>query len=132
MKKLVFKNGTEIAFIECYSAPEYVQGAERDVLDFRFDASQVSLDDIDKLFTSDQCSHLTIRETVGEQTEEFIHENYGVRVALSKQRFTVATEDGAEDVEQISVKMAQYTVVELQMISLTETVDVLVMESLLD
>ena len=133
MKKLVFKNGTEVAFIECYSATEYVQGAERDVLDFRFDASQVSLDDIDKLFTSDQCSHLTIRETVeGERTEEFIHENYGVRVALCKQRFTLATENGAEEVEQISVKMAQYTVVELQMISLTETVDVLVMESLLD
>ena len=132
MKKLIFKNGTEVAFIECYSATEYVQGAEREVLDFRFDASQVSLDEIDKLFTSEECSRLTIRETVGEQTEEFIHENYGVRVALSKQRFTLATENGAEELEQISVKMAQYTVVEMQMISLTETVDVLVMESLLD
>ena len=131
MKKLVFKNGTEVAFVECYSATEYVQGAEREVLDFRFDASQVSLDEIDKLFTSEECSRLTIRETVGEQTEEFIHENYGVRVALSKQRFTLATDNGAEDVEQISVKMAQYTVVEKQMISLTETVDVLIMESLL-
>lgn len=132
MKKLVFKNGKEIAFMECYSASEYVQGAEREVLDFRFDASQVSLDEIDKLFTSEECSHLAIRETVGEQTEEFIHENYGVRVALSKQRFTLATENGVEEVEQISVKMAQYTVVEKQMISLTETVDVLVMDSLLD
>ena len=131
MKKLVFKNGKEIAFMECYSASEYVQGAEREVLDFRFDASQVSLDEIDKLFTSEECSRLAIRETVGEQTEEFIHENYGVRVALSKQRFTLATENGVEEVEQISVKMAQYTVVEMQMISLTETVDVLVMESLL-
>ena len=131
MKKLVFKNGKEVAFIECYSATEYVQGAEREVLDFRFDASQVSLDEIDKLFTSEECSRLAIRETAGEQTEEFIHENYGVRVALSKQRFTLATENGVEEVAQISVKMAQYTVVEKQMISLTETVDVLVMESLL-
>lgn len=137
MKTLVFKNGESIDFVECYSNGEYVLGAQRDVLDFRFDPAVISLDEVDELFTSEQCDRLTIRETVSEQiqvtdedgnpavdeegnavfetverTEEFVHENYGVRVALSKKKFNLYTENGKEDVEQISVKMGQYTAVE--------------------
>lgn len=172
MKTLIFKNGTAVDFVECYSEGEYIQGAQREVLDFRFDPAAMTMDEADKLFTADECSKLTIRETVKEivtetvveqeqvigedgnpvldaegnpvmqdverivekeveRTEEFIHLNYGVRVALRKQKFTLATVNGAEDVEQISVKMAQYTPVEIQVASLTETVDILVMDSLM-
>lgn len=156
MKTLIFKTGESVDFIECYSAGEYVQGAQRDVLDFRFDPAVVSLDEVDALFTADACDRLVIRETVTgqvqavsedgtpaadedgnpvmetvERTEEFVHDGYGVRVALCKKKFTLATGNGAEDVEQISVKMGQYTYTESQLNSLTDTVDVLVMESLM-
>lgn len=156
MKTLIFNNGGAIDFVECYSGGEYVQGAQRDVLDFRFDPSVISLDAADKMFSAEECGKLTILETKVEQvsvvdeegnpvvdengdpvmqdverTEEFLYEDYSLRVALSKQRFHLATENGTEDVEQISVKMGQLTYVEKQVASLTDTVDVLVLESLM-
>ena len=180
MKTLIFKNGGTIDFVECYSEGEYIQGAQRDVLDFRFDPSAITLDAVDKLFSAEECGKLTIRETIKEtvteivtetiteqeqvigedgkpvldeegnpvmqevertvetpiekeveRVEEFIWDDYSLRVALRKQKFTLATENGAEDVEQISVKMGQLTYVEKQVASLTDTVDVLVLESLM-
>lgn len=168
MKTLIFKNGVSVDFVECYSEHQYIQGAQRDVLDFRFDAKIMSMNEIDNMFTADECSKLIIRETTiipmqvideegnlvleevsaiddagntvieqipvmqdVERTEDFVHKNYGVRVALSKQFFTLYTVNGEEEVEQISVKIAQYTPVELQIAALTETVDILVMDSLM-
>ena len=134
MKTLIFKSGKSVDFIECYAQSEYIQGAQRDVMDFRFDPAVVTLDEIDDLFTADECSKLIIRETIIKQvpvttknedgsetttledvedTQDFIHENHSLRVAVSKQKFTLATENGAEDVMQISIKMAQYTPTEL-------------------
>lgn len=156
MKTLIFKNGGTVDFVECYGNQQYIQGAQREVLDFRFDPVAISLDEADKLFTVAECARLTIRETTivqvqavdeagnavldeegnpvmetVERVEEFVHENYGVRVALSKQHYTLATENGAEDVEQISVKLAQWTPTELQVASLSATMDILVTESLM-
>lgn len=134
MKTLIFKSGKSIDFVECYAQTEYVQGANRDVMDFRFNPNNITLDEIDALFTADECTKLTIRETIIKQvektvvnedgsetitledvedTQDFIHENHPLRVSLSKQMFTLATENGAEDVMQISIKMAQYTPTEL-------------------
>ena len=135
MKTLIFKSGKSIDFIECYSQNDYVQGAQRDVMDFRFDPTVTTLDEIDALFTADECVKLIIRETIVqhvtvttynedgtinethieevEETQEFVHENHPLRVSLSKQMFNLATENGSEDVMQISVKMAQYTPTEL-------------------
>lgn len=50
-----------------------------------------------------------------ERTEEFVYHNYSIRAAIGKQIFTLATENGVEDVEQISVKMAQKTETEIQL-----------------
>lgn len=50
-----------------------------------------------------------------ERTDEFVYQNYAIRASLSKQLFTMATENGAEDIEQISVKMAQQTETEKQL-----------------
>ena len=134
MKTLIFKSGKSIDFVECYAQTEYVQGANRDVMDFRFNPDNITLDEIDALFTADECTKLIIRETIikyvektvvnedgsetiileeVEDTQDFVHENHPLRVSLSKQMFTLATENGVEDVMQISVKMAQYTPTEL-------------------
>lgn len=163
-KKLIFSSGAEVNFNGCYSKSDYAQGAQRDILDFRFDPGEITLDEVDALFSAAECAVLTIQETGTktvtklvpvlddegnpvtdeygnelsesvekevEYTEEFVYENYGLRIGLSKQLFTLATENGREDVEQISVKMGQFTYTEMQVASLTDTVDILVMESLM-
>ena len=163
-KKLIFSSGAEVNISECYGRSEYAQGAQRDVLDFRFDPSTITMNEVDSLFNAAECATLTIVETKTkpvtvlveqvdsegspvldedgnvlkeavqqdeEYTEEFVYQNYGLRVGLSKQFFTLSTENGKEDVEQISVKMGQFTYTEMQVVSLTDTVDILVMESLM-
>lgn len=163
-KKLIFSSGAEVNFTECYSKSDYAQGAQRDILDFRFNPSEITLDEVDALFNATECAALIIQETGTktvtelvplfddegnpvtdesgnklseavekqvEYTEEFVYENYGLRIGLSKQLFTLATGNGKENVEQISVKMGQFTYTELQVASLTDTVDILVMESLM-
>ena len=163
-KKLIFSSGKEINISECYGKSEFVQGSQRDVLDFRFNPEEITLNEVDALFTTSECVNLTIVETTTsietvmvdkvdeegnpvldeegnhiteptqkevEHVSEFRYTNYGLRVALSKQAFTLATENGAHNVDQISVKMGQFTYTELQVSSLTDTVDVLVMESLM-
>lgn len=140
MKELIFKSGKTVGFVECYSQREPVLGVQREVLDFRFDSASNTLDGVDAMFTADECAELTIRETKTvlvqtedengnlvfdedgnpvmenvEQTDEFVYHNFSVRAALSKQFFTLATVNGVEDVEQISVKMAQKTETEIQL-----------------
>ena len=73
----------------------------------------------------------TIRESV-DRTNEYIYDNYTLRVALSKQHFTVADEAGDQkDEEQLSVIMAQKTYTEIRIDELTDTVDTLVLDSLM-
>lgn len=140
MKELIFKSGKTVEFIECYGYRDFVQNVQREVLDFRFDVIANTLDGVDALFTPDECSELTIRETKVvevqtedengnlvfdeygnpvmenvERTDEFLYQNYAIRAALSKQLFTLTTENGVEDVEQISVKIAQQTETEKQL-----------------
>ena len=132
MKTLIFNDKTSIPFVECYAAPEYVQGTQRDVLDFRFDPTQITLDEVDKLFTTEKCTKLTIEEETtitipGEEvvqedgtttttepqtdttTNSFIYENYSIRVSLSKQVYSLFVDNQNKDVEQISIKLGSMT-----------------------
>lgn len=173
MKKLIFKSGKTVDFVECYSRQEFVQGVQREVLDFRFDAETNTLDGVDAMFAADECSELIIRETkvvseqavdetgdpimketpvlneVGEpvldedgnavvetipamvdveHTYEYLYYNFTVRAVLSKQFFTLATENGATAVEQISVKMAKQTETEIQLANIASESEVILSE----
>lgn len=115
MKTLILKNGISVDFVECYSKNEYIQGIQRSVLDFRFDPNKVSLNSIDELFSSENCSKLTIDD----HENQFIYDNYNIRVSISKQKFTLISEAGVkEEIEQISVKMAQLSYIEIQLAAL--------------
>lgn len=115
MKTLIFKNGSTIDFIECYSRREYIQGTQREVLDFRFNPNKVSLNDVDKLFSTDECTKLIIRDN----ESEFVYDNYNIRISISKQKFPLVDENGEkEEKEQISVKIAQLTYIEMQLTAL--------------
>ena len=129
--KIILNNGKELSPILVTGGTRMVQGASRDTLSFIFPAD-VSMASIDEAFTADACDKITI---VGDDGSENIHTGYTIRAELSKAsvEVTPATEE-AEAVyeDRITVSMSQRTYAESQLASLTDTVDVLVMESLMN
>lgn len=108
----------------------HVQGQYRDTLNFIFPATE-DMVALDSAFSAENCESITI---VGDDGVENIHKAYTIRAELSKKsvEVTSATEE-AEAVyeDRITVAMSQRTYAESQLASLTDTVDVLVMESLM-
>lgn len=129
--KIILANGKELSPILVTGGPRMVQSASRDTLNFIF-PSDVSMASIDEAFTADACDKITI---VGDDGSENIHTGYTIRAELSKAsvEVTPATESEAAVFEdRITVSMSQRTYAESQLASLTDTVDVLVMESLMN
>ena len=128
--KIILTNGTELNPIMVTGASKFVQGANRDTLTFVFNDS-ISMDELDKIFTSSNCESINI---IGDDESEAIYSGYTIRAELNKKQVQNNTEKPeAEAVyeNRITVSMAQITYTEAQLANLTETVDVLVMESLM-
>jgi len=128
--KVILTNGAELTPIMATGAHRTVQGASRDTLTFVFPASE-GMTELDALFTAGNCESIKLIEDSG---DEYIHNGYTIRAELSKKsvEVTAATEDSEAVYEdRITVSMAQRTYAETQLASLTDTVDVLVMESLM-
>lgn len=126
---IILGNGVELKPIVVTGGKRMVQGASRDTLNFVFSASE-DMAALDAAFNTAACESITIVN--GE--EEYIHKGYTVRAELSKKSVEVApATDSTEAVyeDRITVAMSQRTYIESQLASLTDTVDVLVMESLL-
>lgn len=128
--KIYLSDDTMLEPITVIGGKRTVQGATRDVLQFVF-PMDTSMDNLDSLFTESNCEKIIIEEDDGNQ---YIHNAYTVRVELKREPLVItpATEDEAAVVEhRVIVAMGQRTYAETQLASLTETVDVLVMESLM-
>lgn len=128
--KIKLTNGTELNPILVTGAQTNVQGAKRDTLTFVFPATE-SLEALDKAFSASACESITI---IGDDGSEAIHKAYTIRARLEKAMVEVkpaTAETEAVTEERITVAMAQRTYAETQLASLTDTVDVLVMESLM-
>lgn len=128
--KIILANDTELEPILVTGSKRTVQGAMRDTLSFVFPAD-AGMEMLDKAFAGVACESITIIEEGG---NEYIHSGYTVRAELSKKsvEVTPATEETEAVYEdRITVAMSQRTYAETQLASLTNTVDVLVMESLL-
>ena len=124
-------NGTILSPIVVTGESRYVQGASRDTLNFIFPAD-VSMASIDEAFTADVCEHITI---IGDDGSENIHTGYTIRAELSKAPVEVSAATAETDAvyeDRVTVSMAQRTYAESHLASLTDTVDVLVMESLMN
>ena len=129
--KIILNNGKELSPILVSGGLRHIQGASRDTLSFIFPAD-VSMASIDEAFTASACEKITI---IGDDGSETIHTGYTIRAELSKAsvEVTPATESEAAVFEdRITVSMSQRTYAESQLASLTDTVDVLVMESLMN
>ena len=129
--KIILNNGKELSPILVTGGPRMVQGASRDTLTFVF-PSDVSMAAIDQAFTADACEHITI---IGDDGSENIHTGYTIRAELSKAPVEVSAATAETDAvyeDRVTVSMAQRTYAESHLASLTDTVDVLVMESLMN
>lgn len=137
--KLILNNGMELNPILVTGGERHVNGAPRDTLTFVF-PEETSLDELHAIFTEANCESIKLIDEKlndnGEtEVEEYIHTGYVIRAELSRTPVMVApaTDDHEEITEnRVTVSMALRTYAEKQLASLTETVDVLVMESLMD
>lgn len=123
-------NGIELAPIVVMGESKFAQGAQRDTLKFVFPAS-VGMDYLDSTFTPAACESINI---VDDNGNEAIHKGYTLRVSVAKETVMVAPGTAEADAtyeDRITVTMGERTYAESQLASLTETVDVLVMESLM-
>ena len=128
--KIILANGAELAPIVVTGAKKTIQGATRDTLTFVFPET-VGMDAIDAAFSDAACESITI---INDGGEEFIYKGYTIRAELKKSpmEVTPATEEAEAVTEnRVMISMSQRTYVETQLASLVNTVDVLVMESLM-
>ena len=128
--KIILCNGAELNPNTVTGIKRLVQGASRDTLTFVF-PDGTGLDELDKLFTAENCERITIVEADG---SEYVHSDYVIRAELKRELMEVApaTADEPGTYEsRVTVAMSRRTYQEIQLASLTETVDLLVMDSLM-
>ena len=128
--KIILANETELNPINVVGAKRTVQGATRDVLSFVFPAD-TSMDELDNVFTAENCE--IIKVVHGDK--EYIHNAYAIRVELKREPVEIVkATDSTEAVyeNRVVISMGQRTYTETQIAALMETVDYLVMESLME
>jgi hypothetical protein len=89
-----------------------------------------SIATLDSIFTADNCETIVITNNDG---SENVYKAYTIRRELKKTKVEVHPEtpdSPAVYEDRITVSMAQRTYMETQLASLTETLDILVMEKL--
>lgn len=126
---IILANGATLSPINIIGAKKIVQNATRDTLSFIFQGD-ASLDELDRIFTATNCETITIVDG----DNEYVHAGYTVRYELKRSSVEVAPATESTDAEyenRVTVAMAQRTYMESQIASLTDTVDMLVLESLL-
>ena len=129
--KVILNNKIELTPVLVTGSSRFIQNSNRDVLSFIFPATE-DMTVLDATFSATNCESITI---VGDDGAEAIHKGYTIRAELSKAsvEVTPATTDSVAVYEdRITVSMAQRTYMESQLASLTDTVDVLVVESLMN
>lgn len=127
--KIILNNNAELAPLNVIGGRKNVQGANRDTLTFVFPAD-TNMAELDGIFSAANCESITIEDETG----SYIHKGYTIRGELSKTSVcTVAETEDAPAVyeDRVNIVMGQRTYAESQIASLTDTVDVLVMESLM-
>lgn len=128
--QITLNNGTTLNAITVNGSTRHFQGESRSSLEFQFAKEEVNFEQLDALFGDPEN---TKRITLQQGEETYLHENYILRVSLSLSPVVVtpATDTEPEVTEErYSIVMAQKTYKELQLESLRETVDILVLESL--
>jgi hypothetical protein len=128
--KIIFNDGTEMECIQVNGAIRYIQGANRDTLEFVFTPELYTISEVDEAFSN---ANNLKKVTLQKENEIGVHENYTIRTGLTLQPFVIVPETSTSpevSEQRIFVTMAQKTYAEIKIDSLQETIDVLVLESL--
>ena len=121
--KIILNNGVELSPISAIGGRRFVQGANRDTISFTFPAD-TSLDEIDSIFTEENCESITIVE--GEN--QYIHSGYAIRAELKREPIEVTPETDTEAAvyeNRVTVSMAQRTYTENQIAAMKEALAIL-------
>ena len=121
--KIIFANGSELEPILVTGNKRTVQGAKRDTLTFVF-PEQVSLDEIDNLFSAENCECLKIVNDEG----EFIYNGYAIRAELKRTPTEVIVNKDTGEIaieNRVSVSMSERTYAETQMAVMQATMNAL-------
>ena len=125
--KIILANGTELNPLMVTGGSRYVNGANRDCLNFVFDEN-ASMDELDGIFTEANCESIKIygKVAVGIDAngntvyEDSVatHNDYVIRAELKQSFESVAKENPdtqEQTVKRITVSMAQRSYMEKQM-----------------
>ena len=124
--KIILIDNTELNPILVTGGPRFIQGQNRDTLNFIFSATE-DINVLDNAFNASNCESITI---IGDDKSEAVHKGYTIRAELKKEsvEITHATEsESAVYEDRITVSMSQRTYVESQLTALQDAVDMLCM-----
>ena len=119
--KVTLADGTTYEAVNVTGEGSYLQGAQRDTLSFAFLKDKYTLAKLDKAFTAENCSKITLTDS----NTEAVHDNYTIRVSLTLAPVVIIPETStapAVTEERITVTMAQKTYLETQIEALTKKI----------
>lgn len=127
--KIILANGTELNPILATGGQKYVQGQNRDTLNFIFPATE-DITELDAAFSAANCESITVTDESG---AEYVHKTYTIRAELSKKsvEVTPATEEAEAAYEdRITVSMSQRTYAETQLAENSAAIDDIILSML--
>lgn len=119
--KIIFKNGAELFPILISGGPRFIQGSNRDSLEFIF--SEMSLDLLKAHFTVENCEEIKIIDNEG---GEFIHSGYIILSELSEKINEIQNEVFGEAPiyeKRVHVIMGQRTYQEKEILFLKQEIE---------
>lgn len=131
MNEIRFSNGETLSCAGVYANPVTYLGVTRDALTFAFDPDLVSLDDLLRLTTPNNCAAITIAD--GDNL--YLHEHYTIRIGTGVSCRDIALRGGmagpVQETQPMSwVTMAQSTPAERQLRDQQDALDALVTAAL--
>jgi hypothetical protein len=121
-------NGIELTAITVGGSTMHYQGAQRNTLTFQF-PDTYSFEQLEAAFTPLNTARIELTDEDG----TYLYDNYTMRVSMAYAPYCVSEETDTEPAvfeNRYTVVMAQKTYSELQIESLQDTVDILVLEIL--
>lgn len=119
--KIIFKNDMELTPILISGGPRFIQGSNRDSLEFIF--PEMSLDLLKTYFTESNCEEIRI---VDDEGGEYIHSGYIILSELSEKITEIQNEifgEAPSYEKRVHVIMGQRTYQEKEILSLKQEIE---------
>lgn len=125
--KIKLGNNQELDVLVVNANIQYIQGSQRDVLDFHIEKGLYSFEELERLFVPENTDKIYI---ITDKGTEYLHEGYTLRIGIGLERHLTQAQNETENQEYISVKLAQKTCQEKTVEQLQDAVDMLILSSL--